>query len=147
VSNSPKNNPQMLPHLGGQSDQKGHQLIQESLNLQCEEQPETTGAALRDQAFLLLKSATPRAEQALIRSALERGFQIIGEGRAEEALAAVGFVWPESAAPRAHGPIVRGIAKDGLIRSVRLERSTGARAHCGPANRWRWVRPKDTADS
>jgi hypothetical protein len=86
-----------------------------------------------------LVAACPEDKAAAILSALIRGFPIIGAGRAADALAAAGFVWPQSAPARCLGPITRAVARRGLIVPKGITKGLTKRSHAGRVNWWRWV--------
>lgn len=97
------------------------------------------GEAERDNAHARMLAEMNQRTRAAIRQALVDGFQRIGKGRAEEAIKASGFIWPDDTKARVFGAIVRSLSMAGLIREVAIVKGYTGRSHAGRVSVWEWV--------
>ncbi len=84
-----------------------------------------------------LGAASPE-DKAAITNALLTGFRTIREGRAEDAIRAAQFHWPESAPPRCLGAIVAYLGRTGIIAPLTITKGLSKRSHAGRTTWWRW---------
>ncbi len=94
------------------------------------------GAAARDAAMGRVLRATSTGDRAAIVAAILAGLDPVEPRRAEEALAAAGFAWPESAPRRCLGAIVAGLARLGLIVEIGWTKGRSGPSHAGRVSLW-----------
>ena len=97
------------------------------------------GEAERDKVLARMLADMNQRTRAAIRQALVNGFQRIGKGRAEDAIKASGFIWPDDTKARVFGAIVRALSMAGLIREVAIVKGFTGRSHAGRVSVWEWI--------
>jgi hypothetical protein len=97
------------------------------------------GEAELDKAHARMLADLDKRTHAAIWQALVAGFQRIGQGRAEDAIKAAAFIWPNDTKPRVFGAIVKKMARAGLIREVDIVKGYTGRSHAGRVSVWSWL--------